>query len=399
MVSGERDTITFGDSPEVEVAHTIPSQGFYYLMTSAPMGMTTVYLEDEAHVQINVDTLTTPPTLTLDSSLEAENAMFASMQQRLGQVKSQGAFADFCQEFELVRDSLCQAFDDHGGKVFASAARTFLDFEYLRRRVCYQYDLPGQGKAYDADPDYNAFMRSLDLTREEMQYARLAYQYVEWEAKVRGGSFSTVCVLESLRDHVSEDSLRSAMAHQYVTSYFKGQPGSDIDSVYVLGCELDPEHCEAYDSYYNAFCHLLPGSDAPAVAMIDVEGKSVRLSDLYGKYLYIDVWATWCAPCCAEIPAMEQLVKAFLGNDKIAFVSISVDTDRQKWHKKLDADKPQWAQYVSDKSLSENVTLQFGISGIPRFIILDPTGKIVMPDAPRPSTPGMVQQLQGILGM
>lgn len=55
------------------------------------------------------------------------------------------------------------------------------------------------------------------------------------------------------------------------------------------------------------------------------DGRVVRLSELFGKFLYIDVWATWCGPCCAEISHLEKLVERFAGNDKVRFVSISSD--------------------------------------------------------------------------
>lgn len=58
---------------------------------------------------------------------------------------------------------------------------------------------------------------------------------------------------------------------------------------------------------YNANKKLIPGADAIDCQLEDINGKTIKLSDLYGKVLYLDIWATWCGPCCEEIPYMENL--------------------------------------------------------------------------------------------
>lgn len=71
----------------------------------------------------------------------------------------------------------------------------------------------------------------------------------------------------------------------------------------------------------------------------DVNGKMVSLSDFKGKVVLIDVWATWCAPCKEEIPALQELEKEFHGNDNLVFMSVSVDDDKAKWEKMVNDKK------------------------------------------------------------
>lgn len=125
-------------------------------------------------------------------------------------------------------------------------------------------------------------------------------------------------------------------------------------------------------------------------------GERTSLSDLKGKYVYIDVWATWCAPCKAEIPFLKELEKDY--HDKnIAFVSMSIDDDRT--HKgSWELANQDWKAMVAEKELggiqifapegwkSKFVT-DYKINGIPRFILLDPNGNIVDASASRPSDP------------
>ena len=112
---------------------------------------------------------------------------------------------------------------------------------------------------------------------------------------------------------------------------------------------------------------------------------------------YIDVWATWCAPCCKEIPHLEKLVEQYKGNDKIRFVSISVDQNRNAWLKKLEKDQPEWEQYILSKEEEKQFMSYWGIGGIPRFIMLNKEGRIVQSDAPRPSDEQLIEMINSQL--
>lgn len=120
-------------------------------------------------------------------------------------------------------------------------------------------------------------------------------------------------------------------------------------------------------------------------------GGKTSLDDLKGKFVYIDLWATWCKPCLDEIPSLQKIEKAY--HDKnIAFVSISVDNERtaKSWE---NAEK-LWKAMVADKNLTgtqlwagkdDKFMQDYQVTGIPRFILIDPQGNIVDNNAPRPS--------------
>ncbi|TYB73186.1 TlpA family protein disulfide reductase [Bizionia myxarmorum] len=137
---------------------------------------------------------------------------------------------------------------------------------------------------------------------------------------------------------------------------------------------------------------------APSPTFSDYEnydGSTTSLSDLAGKYVYIDVWATWCGPCKVEIPFLKELEKNYHGKN-IQFVSMSIDDDRahdKSWDKAREA----WKAMIADKELSgiqifapkgwkSEFIEAYKINGIPRFILIDPAGNVVSPDAPRPSS-------------
>ena len=129
----------------------------------------------------------------------------------------------------------------------------------------------------------------------------------------------------------------------------------------------------------------------------NIKGETTSLSDLKGKFVYVDVWATWCGPCKAEIPSLKKVEKEY--HDKnIEFVSISVDNGRGYKNKSKEAAKSGWKKMIADKEMgglqlyadkdfkSQFVT-GYKINSIPRFILIGPDGIVINPDAPRPSSP------------
>lgn len=117
------------------------------------------------------------------------------------------------------------------------------------------------------------------------------------------------------------------------------------------------------------------------------KGGTTSLADLKGKYVYIDMWATWCGPCKKEIPFLKEVEEKYHGKN-IEFVSISVDKN-----------KDAWTNMVTEKELGgiqlhhggdQEFSKAYNITGIPRFILLDPNGAIVDADAPRPSSTKLI---------
>ncbi|AXG71993.1 thiol-disulfide oxidoreductase ResA [Kordia sp. SMS9] len=141
------------------------------------------------------------------------------------------------------------------------------------------------------------------------------------------------------------------------------------------------------------------GKPAPKFDFENHKGGKTSLRDLQGKYVYIDVWATWCGPCIREIPSLQKVEKQY-HNKNIEFVSISVDNGRG-YRNDMNAAKAGWRKMVTDKSLGgiqllsdkgwkANFIQGLEINSIPRFILIDPSGNIVNADAPRPSSPKLI---------
>ena len=118
------------------------------------------------------------------------------------------------------------------------------------------------------------------------------------------------------------------------------------------------------------------GSVAPDFTMNDTEGKPFTLSQLKGKYVLVDFWASWCGPCRGENPNVVAAYNQFK-NKNFTILGVSLDDNKEKWLQAIKADKLKWKQ-VSDLKGWENATVSlYGYDGIPYNVLLDPQGKII----------------------
>jgi len=156
------------------------------------------------------------------------------------------------------------------------------------------------------------------------------------------------------------------------------------------------KHLAAMTEQFESLQVLNKGNDSPDFDYENYKGGNTKLDDLKGKYVYIDVWATWCGPCKAEIPSLKKVEHQYEGKN-IEFVSISVDRkeDYDKWRAMISDKELGGTQLMSDNSWQSKFVQDYQIQGIPRFILVDPEGKIVSADAPRPSNKKLVETLDG----
>ncbi len=129
----------------------------------------------------------------------------------------------------------------------------------------------------------------------------------------------------------------------------------------------------------------MPKAGDPAIDFTypGIDGNEVSLSSLNGKLVYVDVWATWCGPCLGEIPSLQKLEEEYHGRN-ITFLSVSVDTDKEAWMKMVKEDNLGGIQLWADGW--SQITKDYAIFGIPRFMLFSADGKVISNDAPRPSS-------------
>ncbi len=246
------------------------------------------------------------------------------------------------------------------------------------------------------DAEYKALLEDVDINDEISRISGLSLtkllsmmnQSVDFKSDM--GPYCTE--LMQLTDKlVTNPALRRQLVNTVGYNYFTfGDDSGDYHAFYenykkFAGSE-NADIPKKYESKITAWDKTHSGVPAPDITLDLADGKQVQLKDVAkGKFTYIDVWATWCGPCKKEIPFMAQMVEKFKDNDKVQFISISIDEDVKAWKTMIENDKPAWPQYNIHKETAKQFMTDWGITGIPRFIMIDKNGNIFAADATRPS--------------
>ena len=159
----------------------------------------------------------------------------------------------------------------------------------------------------------------------------------------------------------------------------------------------DAKHLEKLQKTYDGLASLAKGNQSPTFDYENFKGGKTILEDYKGKYVYVDVWATWCGPCKAEIPALKAK-EAKYHDSNIEFVSISIDEEKayDTWRDMVTDKELGGSQLMADNAWQSKFVQDYKINGIPRFILIDPEGKIVSADAPRPSSDKLDETLNAL---
>jgi thiol-disulfide isomerase/thioredoxin len=300
-------------------------------------------------------------------------------------------------------------------KIEGAASRDFkilesreIEYYYLQRLDIYKSNIPENsniktdpieqeilkqqqtiGFVYDNETDFNF----------STFYQKLVNKYYRekiWELSENNANIDYNKAFFTVVKEIKSEKIRNAQFNDIESLKLE-----DVDSYYKNCMEiltdkrLRAKITQIYDTVKEKAKTIVKGKPSPKFDNYEnYAGGTTSLDDLKGKYVYIDVWATWCIPCIAEIPDLKKLEKAYHGKN-IAFVSISVDKlkNRGKWREMI-ADKAlKGIQLLADKAFDSDFIMKYYINGIPTFILLDPQGNIVEQDAPRPSNTKVIKQL------
>ncbi len=238
--------------------------------------------------------------------------------------------------------------------------------------------------------------RTTDEYEKYWQYAFNHKYYVEF-AKALNESITAKSSADSISNlkNKQKDSLMVIWGKHrsgYIDEHLRQNPNSYITS-YLLYCVYGLRQIEQVRSFFNSLpksvvnnkygdClrfsldSLSIGGYAPGFTQNDTVGKPISLSGLKGKYVLIDLWASWCIPCRADNPNLVMAMQKF-GDSNFNIIGVSLDTNKQKWIEAIKKDGLIWT-HVSDLKRWENkIAKNYEVYAVPSNFLIDPSGKII----------------------
>ena len=286
------------------------------------------------------------------------------------------------------------------GRIRYSYATQLLMYPLGHRLMAQDMDYQPDQKYYDVLDTYvvaDDLLADLDQYRE---FIAEAAHVLDADNRDETAAYPrAVAQMRFIADRFEAGKTRDVLLHRLANAYvtrFGIEDIQDMENIYRTYVQ-DPVLVAKYDASREKWNLASVGRPSPDFKGLDVNGKEYTLADFRGKYVYIDVWATWCGPCRQEIPYLKKLDEDYK-DAQIVFLSLSVDQDKAKWE-----------QMVKEQSMSgvqlhigQNSSFQqaYKIEGIPHFILLDKEGRIIDKKMSRPSmdevTRERIENLEGI---
>ncbi|MBR6945208.1 MAG: TlpA family protein disulfide reductase [Prevotella sp.] len=293
--------------------------------------------------------------------------------------------------------------------IFPTERQTMLkqknELTHLKNRMTIRKaEVIAQGGNFRKDPEYQEMLSQVDINdpkyRDEFFLNSYIYNMMTRDMKSEGEvTEETLEYIDVVWKNIPRMESRRSLIGALSFSAFLPEKKIDAQRLWDAVQGLGDEHLNSiFKEVIEEKLILAKGKKCPDFTFNDMNGKQHHISEFYGKVLYLDYWATWCHPCVWEIPFFEKLYQEYKGDNRIQFISFSLDDNVEKWKAKVKKDNPEWAQFILTKSDQQFLKEKMGIAGIPRFIVLNADGTIAEGDALRPSDKNAKLMLENVLG-
>lgn len=394
-------------------------QGYYHLLHGGEY--TPIYLTAGDSIYISFDTKEFDETMRYSGKGAEKNNFLAKvllLQEEITKTGSKEIYSLNKEKFITKTDSIRKLLE-HSLQQLLDSVKTLPDnfVKYEKAKILYWWaewrnSYPFMHKyltgndSLNLGEDYNSYLKELNINDSTLidlpEYQNFLRNYLQLKVS---DAYKNDSILKKyknpytvIRYKLAKELFPTRIISQYLMYdilRYNETKDREMDSLvddFKKYC-TNKKYVKEIEEDYKKWDMLAEGKPAPGFKYVSINGDSVALSDLKGKYVYIDVWATWCGPCRMEIPHLEKFQKEYKGKN-IVFVSISVDDNKEAWKKMVTEKKMKGIQLHSDGGWNSEITQKYNIKGIPRFILIDPAGNIISANAPRPSSPALKELLK-----
>lgn len=391
----------------------IPQEGFYELYVGRER--TGIYLEKGKNLNLTLDATQFDETLNYSGDLAKENNFLASKylwnEQNLNYkelfVLNEEKFKNSIAENQNSIDSLYKT-----QNISNSNFKKQLDTEDKFARAVLIENYQNAHNYYTGKTNYKVSENFYDELKEINYKDTIAYRNSTSYQSLLDAYFNrlvsedttyaegteNVVFLKKVDAHLPDGYAKDKIMSSYLQ--FGLKPDETLDEAYNIykNSNPNPDNLAKLTERYNKLQSLVKGKPSPTFNYENHKGGTTSLESLQGKYVYIDVWATWCGPCIREIPSLKKFEEDYKDKN-IQVVSISIDEPKNydKWKKMVDDKNLGGIQLIADNNWNSKFVTDYAILGIPRFILVDPAGNIVAADAPRPSDPKLRKMVDNLL--
>jgi peroxiredoxin len=251
------------------------------------------------------------------------------------------------------------------------------------------------GNIDDAD---NVVITGSSTQNEYKSFSKKFKSYAEEETRLVELNDS----LDAKRDKKDADSIRKVMVsfrakeQAFIKDYAKHHPSSYISAQQVCYYFIDNPIVPELETIYNVFTPAVQnsyygkkikdaletarttalGKIAPDFTQNDILGNPITLSSYRGRYVLIEFWASWCAPCRVENPNIVEAYSKFHSKG-FYILGVSMDDKRDKWEEAIKKDNLSWSQVSDLKEWQNSVRVLYGVEDIPTNFLVDKDGKII----------------------